>query len=230
VQLATPQEIAVKQQQAAIASSQFANQPNAAAAAPPAGELAINGTAGAHGLGEPGSGGGSAVAGIPVASPAVPAPTAAGIRSLRIELPQTGQPFMFTKCSMSVTSRFRFGRASCRCTLFKPFKWRGRAWRLCSASWCGNGRAVAMEGGRAQRNTFILTVALALILGSVCSLLIQWRALHDALIVSFPSATVAVIAWLVWKYWPRGSKPAPASPRRQWESRRSWPQPHCCSR
>ena len=64
----------------------------------------------------------------------------------------------------------------------------------------------------AQRNTFILTVALALILGSVCSLLIQWRALHDALIVGFPVVTVAIIAWLVWKYWPRGSRPAPESP------------------
>jgi len=46
-----------------------------------------------------------------------------------------------------------------------------------------------------------------LLIGSVCSLLIQWRALHDALIVGFPVVTLAVIAWLVWKYWPRGDKP-----------------------
>ncbi|HZI30865.1 MAG TPA: hypothetical protein VFF11_00920, partial [Candidatus Binatia bacterium] len=58
-----------------------------------------------------------------------------------------------------------------------------------------------------HRNTFILTLALALIIGSVCSLLIQWRALHDALIVGFPVAVVAIIAVLVWKYWPRGSQP-----------------------
>ena len=40
--------------------------------------------------------------------------------------------------------------------------------------------------GGGTPNTFILTFALALVIGSVCSLLIQWRALHDALIVGFP--------------------------------------------
>ena len=63
-----------------------------------------------------------------------------------------------------------------------------------------------------QRNTFILTVALALIIGSVCSLLVQWRALHDALIVGFPVVTLAVIAWLVWRYWPRRHKSEPPEP------------------
>ena len=218
VLLATPQEIAVQQQRAAIASSQFANQPNAAAAAPPAGELAISGTAGVHGLGEPGSGGGSgAVAGIPAASPAVPAPTAAGIRSLRIELPQTGQPFMFTKVLNVRDEPLSIRARIMPLHTFQTIQmaWQSVAFLLGLVVWWWQWRRAApkqSEGGRAQRNTFILTVALALILGSVCSLLIQWRALHDALIVSFPSATVAVIAWLVWKYWPRGSKPAPASP------------------
>ena len=41
----------------------------------------------------------------------------------------------------------------------------------------------------------------------MCSLLIQWRALHDALIIGFPVVVVAVIAWLIWKYWPRGRGP-----------------------
>ena len=199
VQLATPQEIAAQQQRAAIASSQFANQPNAAAAASPAG---------AHGLGEPGSGGDSgAVAGIPVASPAVPAPTAAGIRSIRIELPQTGQPFMFTKVlnvqdePLSIRARIM----SLHTFQTIQMAWQSVAFLLGLVVWWWQWRLT-------RRNTFILTVALALILGSVCSLLIQWRALHDALIVSFPSVTVAVIAWLVWKYWPRGSQPAPESP------------------
>ena len=65
-----------------------------------------------------------------------------------------------------------------------------------------------------DRNTFILTVALALIIGSVCSLLVQWRALHDALIVGFPVVTLAVIAWLVWRYWPRGHKAELPPPNR----------------
>ena len=40
--------------------------------------------------------GGGVVAGLS-AAPAVPPPVVAGIRSIRIELPQTGQPFLFTK-------------------------------------------------------------------------------------------------------------------------------------
>ena len=198
----------MQQQRAAIASSQFANQPNAAPAAPPAGELAISGTAGAHGLGESGNGGGSgAVAGIPAASPAVPAPTAAGIRSLRIELPQTGQPFMFTKVLNVRDEPLSIRARIMPLHTFQTIQmaWQSVAFLLGLVVWW-------WQWQRAQRNTFILTVALALILGSVCSLLIQWRALHDALIVSFPSVTVAVIAWLVWKYWPRGSQPAPESP------------------
>jgi hypothetical protein len=38
-------------------------------------------------------------------------------------------------------------------------------------------------------------------------LLIAWRALHDALIVGFPVVLLAVIACLLWKYWPRRSAP-----------------------
>jgi prepilin-type processing-associated H-X9-DG protein len=207
VQLATPQEIAVQQQRAAIVSSQFANQPNPPAATPSAGEFVISGAVGAHGLGEPGSGGGSsAVAGIPVASLAAPAPTAAGIRSIRIELPQTGQPFMFTKVLNVRDEPLSIRARIMPLHTFQTIQmaWQSVAFLLGLVVWWWQWR-------RVQRNTFILTVALALILGSVCSLLIQWRALHDALIVSFPSVTVAVIAWLVWKYWPRGSKLAPES-------------------
>ncbi|HXB60122.1 MAG TPA: hypothetical protein VNU95_11180, partial [Candidatus Acidoferrales bacterium] len=60
-----------------------------------------------------------------------------------------------------------------------------------------------------------------MVIGSVCSLLVQWRALHDALIVGFPLTLLAVIALLIWKYWPRqrrtetgpaGSSPAPEPP------------------
>ncbi len=204
VQLATPQEIAVQQQRAAIASSQFASQPNAA----PAGALTISGMAGAHGFVEPASGGASgATAGIPTAPSVVPAPTAAGIRSIRIELPQTGQPFMFTKVLNVRDEPLSIRARIMPLHTFQTIQmaWQSVAFVLGLIIWWWQWR-------RAQRNTFILTVALALILGSVCSLLIQWRALHDALIVSFPSATVAVIAWLVWKFWPRGSKPAPESP------------------
>jgi hypothetical protein len=78
--------------------------------------------------------------------------------------------------------------------------WQSAAFLLGLGVWCWQWR-------RSGRNSLILTVAMVLILGSVCSLLIQWRALHDALIIGFPIAVLAIIAWLVWKYWPRGNKP-----------------------
>jgi prepilin-type processing-associated H-X9-DG protein len=208
VQLATPQEIAVNQQQAAVAGSQLTAAPNSA----PAGVSTVSGiNYEFHG----GSGGGGAigggyVAGIP-ATPPVP-PTAAGIRSLRIELPQTGQPFLFTKV-LNVRDEPLSIRA--RIMTMHTFQtiqmaWQSAAFLLGLIVWFWQWRLVTpnqSKGGRARRNTFILTVALALIIGSVGSLLIQWRALHDALIIGFPVAVVAVIAWLVWKYWPRAGRP-----------------------
>ena len=56
---------------------------------------------------------------------------------------------------------------------------------------------------RAEQSSFIVAAALALMIGSVGSLLVQWRALHDALIVGFPVVLLAVTAWLIWRYWPR---------------------------
>ena len=208
VQVATPQEIAVHQQQVAVAGSQLADAPGSA----PSGVSTISGTTveshGGYGGGV--AGGGGYVAGIP-ATPLVP-PTVSGIRSLRIELPQTGQPFLFTKVlnvrdePLSIRARIMTMHA------FQTIQmaWQSAAFLLGLIVWFWQWQLATPnqgEGGRTRRNTFVLTVALALIIGSVGSLLIQWRALHDALIVGFPVAVVAVIAWLVWKYWPRTSRP-----------------------
>jgi prepilin-type processing-associated H-X9-DG protein len=220
VQVATPQEIAVHQQQAAIAGGQLVDAPNSM----PAGISTVSGTAGEfHGGG--GAGGGGFFAGLPTTPPVTP--TAAGIRSLRIELPQTGQPFLFTKVlnvrdePLSIRTRIMTMHT------FQTIQmaWQSAAFLVGLVVWFWQWRLAVPkrgEGGRATRNTFILTVALALIIGSVCSLLIQWRALHDALIVGFPVAVVAVVAWLVWKYWPRGNEtelavepPVPLSPAPQ---------------
>jgi prepilin-type processing-associated H-X9-DG protein len=191
VQVATPQEIAVQQQRAAIAGGQFADAPNST----PAAVSSISGK-----VGEFHGGFGGAVTGLPAAPPAVS--TVAGIRSLRIELPQTGHPFLFTKV-LNVRDEPLSIRA--RIMTLHTFQsiqmtWQSAAFLLGLLVW-------GWQWRREHCNTFILTVALALIIGSVCSLLIQWRALHDALIVGCPVVVVAVIAWLVWKYWPRASSP-----------------------
>ena len=224
VQLATPQEIAGQQQRQAIARGQFVSRlgetpaaANAAPATPPPVEsMAVNGFIS-------GAGGGAATktgipsAGMPVAIAPPAAPTVAGIRSLHIELPQTGQPFLFTKVlnirdePLSIRARIM----SLHTFQTLQMTWQTAAFLFGLAVWWWQWRLVAPKrgkGGHVDRSSFILAVALALIIGSVCSLLVQWRALHDALIVGFPVVTLAVVAWLVWRYWPRSHKPEPPEP------------------
>ena len=227
VQIATPQEVAIQQQREAVANSELSGS-RPPLATPSSGHVLFNGTL-APGGDKFGGGGGnvgapveqppnseavtvnsgaSFVAGIPVAPP-----TAAGIRSLRIELPQTGQPFLFTKV-LNVRDEPLSIRA--RIMTMHAFQTIQMAWQ--SATFLIGLVVWWWQWRREHRNTFILTIALVLIIGSVCSLLIQWRALHDALIVGFPVVTLAIIAWLVWKYWPRGSKPEVAIETPQPES------------
>ncbi len=197
VHTATPGEIAAEQQRQAIARGQFANPPAAAPAAPQPGGVG----GGALGtLEEPSTGVSTAAAPPPVVA-------VAGIRSLRIELPQTGQPFLFTKVlnvrdePLSIRARIM----SLHTFQTIQMVWQTVAFLIGLVVWW-------TQWHRVNRSTFVLTVALMLILGSVCSLLVQWRALHDALIVGFPVVALAVMAWLVWRYWPRSHRSKPTEP------------------
>ncbi|MFO1487332.1 MAG: hypothetical protein U1F65_02530 [Verrucomicrobiota bacterium] len=184
------------QQQAAVNRGQLAF-----ASAAPASVATVNGSV--DGFGTSGFGGAPA-SGLPPVN--APQPTAAGIRSLRIELPQTGQPFLFTKVlnvrdePLSISARLMPVRT------FQNLQmaWQSAAFVLGLACWWWQWRG--------PRHSFLLTLALALMLGSVCSLLVQWRALHDALIIGFPLVTIAVLALLVWKYWPRHRAAPPVRP------------------
>jgi prepilin-type processing-associated H-X9-DG protein len=146
----------------------------------------------------------------------LPPPVAAGVRSIHIDLPQTGQPFLFTKVLNIGDEPLSIHARIMSLMVYQGFQmtWQTAAFLIgllvCWVQW-----------HRQHRNTFILTVALALVIGSVCSLLVQWRALHDALIICFPLVLLAIIALLIWKYWPRqrqaepgpaGSSPAPEPP------------------
>jgi type II secretory pathway pseudopilin PulG len=202
VQVAAPQELAEKQREV-VAQSQLGNRaafdqpvPTASPAAASSGTLALNGINGFAG-----GGGGNFSGNInSVAAPAAP-PVVAGIRSIRIELPQTGQPFLFTKVLNVHGEPLSIRAHVIRLSTFQTIQmlWQTAAFLLGLVVWW-------TQWHRPHRNSFVLTLALALMLGSVCSLLIQWRALHDALIIGFPMFVVAVIALLVWKYWPRGEK------------------------
>jgi type II secretory pathway pseudopilin PulG len=209
VLVASPQELAEKQREA-VNQSQFGDRrpidQTDAIAAPAAVASAAgmvlnraNTFAGSVGSGNF-SGSISGNATIPAAPTAQPT-VVSGIRSIRIALPQTGQPFLFTKVLNIHGEPLSIRANVIRLSTFKTMQmlWQSAAFLLGLVVWW-------TQWHRAQRNSFVLTLALALMLGSVCSLLIQWRALHDALIIGFPMVLVAVIALLVWKYWPRGSK------------------------
>jgi prepilin-type processing-associated H-X9-DG protein len=131
-------------------------------------------------------------------------PVAAGVRSIHIKLPQAGQPFVFTKVLNISDEPLSIRARILPLTVYQTFQmiWQTVAFLIALTVWW-------MHWRREKRNTFVLTSALALIIGSVCSLLVQWRALHDALIIGFPVTTLAVIAFLIWKYWPRHRQPEP---------------------
>lgn len=195
IQLATPQEIAGKQQREAIARSQL-NPP----AAMPTHTTGINGGNTYATI----TGGIIATNGLLMnASEVTPfVPAVAGIRSIHIQLPETGQPFLFTKILNIRDEPLSVGFHIMPLRTFETMQmmWQTAAFLFGLALWWRQWR-------RENRNTFILAVALALVIGSVCSLLVQWRALHDALIIGFPAVVLAIIAFVIWKYWPRGGRP-----------------------
>jgi type II secretory pathway pseudopilin PulG len=205
VQAATPAEIVAEQQRQAIIHGQFVSGTSPATMAREEAALPPNSEGGMGG----GGGGGAPVPAQPSVSSPVAAPppmaTVAGIHSLRIELPQTGQPFLFTKVlnigdePLSIRARI----LSLHTFQTIQMVWQTAAFLLGLALW-------GWQWRRSEQSSFIVTLALALILGSVGSLLVQWRALHDALIVGFPVVVLAVVSWLIWRYWPRTHQVEPA--------------------
>lgn len=147
-----------------------------------------------------GGGGGAAQTwGIPVLPPE---PKAAGLRSIRIDIPRTGNAFLFTKV---LNVRDEPLSISARIMSLHTFQQRQM---MAQAGAFVVGLGLWIWQWRGRRNSLLLTIALALMFGSVSSLLIAWRALHDALIVGFPLVLLAVISWLSWKFWGRRAKTA----------------------
>ncbi len=145
-----------------------------------------------------GGSGGSGGASGPVAATATPAPTVAGLRSIRIEIPRTGNSFLFTKILNVRDEPLSVQAKMMSVHTFQAMQMTGQvaAFVLGLVAWWWQWR-------KQERNSFVLTLALALIIASVCSLLIAWRALHDLLIIGFPCVVLGTISYLVWKYWPR---------------------------
>ena len=138
-------------------------------------------------------------------SPAEKPPTASGIRSVRIDIPRTGQPFTFTKVlnildepltvhtEVMKLATFQMAQMTVQLLAFLAGLW--LAWR---------------QWKRVAPNTLLLAFGVALVFGSVGSLLMAWRILHVAFIIVLPVLILVVVGVLAWKYWPRKQQVAAA--------------------
>jgi len=121
-----------------------------------------------------------------------------GIRPLRIDIPKTGQRFVFTKV-LNVRG--------------EPLNIRARALEQ-AVYQTGRGavQALALVVGlilavwqwrRARPCSLTLTVGLALVISAVVSLLLAYRLLHVAMILAVPVIGCVILVWLVRRLWRR---------------------------
>jgi len=125
-------------------------------------------------------------------------PTAAGIRSIRIDIPRTGQPFTFTKV-LNVNDEPLTVRMSAMKMKWFQF-WRS-VFQL--TAFLAGLLIVWRQWLSVRRSSLWLTIGLALALGSVTHLMIAMRTLHLALIAALPIVLLALTVWLTRKFWPR---------------------------
>ena len=130
-------------------------------------------------------------------------PRPGGVRSIRIDLPRAGELLVFTKVLNAGGEALTL-----RAKIMKSRTFQTARMALQLAGFCGGLLLCWWQWKRARRS-FVLTLGLALALGSVADLLIAWRWLHTALILSAPILALTLLAWLVWRFWPHASAPAP---------------------
>ena len=126
------------------------------------------------------------------------AQTAVGMRSIRIDIPRSGQAFTFTKVlnlksealgielSLMPLGKFRAAQSAGQLALFLG----GLLWAL-------------LQWRRADRSSFGIALGLALALAGVVWLGLSARTLHWVLIGAVPLVGAVVLGWLAWKCWPR---------------------------
>jgi hypothetical protein len=133
------------------------------------------------------------------------APTAAGLRSIRIEIPKHGQPFTFTKVlntgGKPLDIRMSVMNARVFATMRSVFQ--------VAAFLLG---LLLIWRQRNNRSSFFITLGTALSIGAVAELLLAGRVLDVAFIIAAPVLALAVLILFLRKIWPRkAAVPAPAS-------------------
>ena len=146
-----------------------------------------------------GGGRGFSIGGVAVANPTgEAAQTAVGMRSIRIDIPRSGQAFTFTKVlnlksealgielSLMPLGKFRAAQSAGQLALFLG----GLLWAL-------------LQWRRADRSSIAIALGLALALAGFVWLGLSARTLHWVLIGAVPSVAALVLGWLAWKCWPK---------------------------
>ncbi|MEQ2007631.1 MAG: hypothetical protein ABMA26_12605, partial [Limisphaerales bacterium] len=126
------------------------------------------------------------------------AQTVAGMRSIRIDIPRSGQAFTFTKVlnlkseplgielALMPLGKFRAAQSAGQLALFVG----GLLWvLLCWRS--------------AERSSFGIALGIALALAGVVWLGLSARTLHWVLIVAVPVVGGAALLWAAWRMWPK---------------------------
>ncbi len=176
--------------------------------AKPASGLSVNGAVAVDGFGailgqavnpvaaavEAGLGG----AGNPLSPATLLPPTAAGIRSIRIDLPRTGRMLSFTKV-LNISDE----PLSIRMSVMKLKAFQAIRSTFQLGFFLAGLMVVWLEWRRFPRRTLRLTVGSACVIGSVTHLAISVRTLHLLFIASLPVLAVLLALWAFRRWWPR---------------------------
>jgi prepilin-type processing-associated H-X9-DG protein len=136
------------------------------------------------------------------------APAVSGLRSIRIDIPRTGQAFTFTKV-LNVSDE----PLSVKMSVMKQKTFRILRSALQLGCFLAGLFIVWREWHRSPSRSFRFTLGLSLVIGAVVSLSIATRALHSLLILAVPLLLAALVIWLGWKLWPR--RPISPAPKTQ---------------
>jgi hypothetical protein len=124
------------------------------------------------------------------------APTAAGLRSIHIEIPKNGQPFTFTKVLNTGGKPLDIRMSVMNAHVFNVM----RSGVQVAAFLLG---LLLIWGQRRNRGSFVITVGTALALCAVAELLITGRVLHLALIAAVPVLVLLILIAVLRRIWPR---------------------------
>jgi type II secretory pathway pseudopilin PulG len=140
-----------------------------------------------------GGGGGGVAAALQEAKP-----TAAGVRPIRIEIPRAGQAFNFTKVLNAGREPLTLTVSMVRVRVYRTLQ---MVLQVCAFIL---GLILLWAFSLSTRpRSFWMSVAAALVLWSVISLLTMWRLLHVGLIVAAPLLLFGLITWVGWQIWLR---------------------------